>query len=158
MPCGSWVELMGRDDNYRSINHIRSQGFHDIIDNFPDMKMVNQQTANWSQTEAYDVTESLLQQYSDIDGVICGNDTMALGAMAAIKDAGLGDVIFVGFDGSDEVIMSIKSGGIKATVMQPSSRPICLLNSFPTTVYGCSHTSLGSRVEVFSGSIAVCLA
>ena len=54
-------------------------------------------------------------------GVIAGNDTMALGAMAALKAAGLGKVIVVGFDGSPDAIASIKAGEIKATVLQPAA-------------------------------------
>ena len=53
------------------------------------MKMVAQQTANWSQTEAFDVMESLLQADPTVKGVICGNDTMGLGAQAALDAAGI---------------------------------------------------------------------
>jgi erythritol transport system substrate-binding protein len=52
--------------------------------------------------------------------VISGNDTMAMGAYAALVAAGKGDVIVVGFDGSNDVRDSINSGGIKATVLQPA--------------------------------------
>jgi erythritol transport system substrate-binding protein len=84
------------------------------------MEMVAQQTANWSQTEAFDVMESLLQANPDVKGVICGNDTMALGAQAALDAAGLGDdVIVVGFDGSDDVNDSIMAGKIDAGALQP---------------------------------------
>ena len=58
----------------------------------------------------------------DIQGVISGNDTMALGASAALKAAGKTNVIVVGFDGSPDVIDEIKAGGnIKATVLQPAA-------------------------------------
>jgi erythritol transport system substrate-binding protein len=83
------------------------------------MEMVAQQTANWSQTEAFDVMESLLQANPDVKGVICGNDTMALGAQAALDAAGKGDVIVVGFDGSDDVNESILAGKIDAGSLQP---------------------------------------
>jgi erythritol transport system substrate-binding protein len=46
---------------------------------------------------------------------------MALGAMAALKAAGLGSVIVVGFDGSPDAIASIKAGEIRATVLQPAA-------------------------------------
>ena len=111
---GNYIELTGRDTDYTPVRVI---GFHDIIDKYPDMEMVAQQTANWSRTEAYEVMEALIPMFPDIKGVICENDTMALGAMAALKDVGLGDVIVVGFDGFDEVIEAIKAGEIKATVM-----------------------------------------
>ena len=63
--------------------------------------------------------QTIIQQYPNIKGVISGNDTMALGAYAALKAAGKGKVIVVGFDGSPDVADSIKAGEIKATVLQP---------------------------------------
>ena len=66
--------------------------------------------------------ESILQANPDIEGVISGNDTMAMGAMAALKSAGKGNVIVVGFDGSNDVRDSIIAGDIKATVLQPAYR------------------------------------
>lgn len=82
--------------------------------------MVARQTANWSQTEAYTVMESILQANPGIKGVISGNDTMAMGAYAALEAAGRKDVIVVGFDGSNDVRDSIVKDGIKATVLQPA--------------------------------------
>jgi len=90
-----------------------------VLDQLPNMEMVAQQTANWSQTEALTVMESILQANPDIKGVICGNDTMALGAQAALLAAGRSDVIVVGFDGSDDAIQSIANGELKATSLQP---------------------------------------
>jgi erythritol transport system substrate-binding protein len=66
--------------------------------------------------------ETILQANPKIKGVISGNDTMAMGAIAALAAAGRKDVIVVGFDGSNDVRDSIKSGGIKATVLQPAYR------------------------------------
>ncbi len=114
---GNYVELTGKDTDTNA--HIRSQGYHDVLDKLPNMKMVAQQTANWSQTEANTVMESILQAHPDIKGVICGNDTMALGAEAALLAAGKKDVFVVGFDGSDDAIQSIEKGGLKATSLQP---------------------------------------
>ena len=114
---GQYVELTGKDSDTNA--HVRSQGYHDVIDEFPDMEMVAQQTANWSQTEGFDVMETILQAHPDINGVIAGNDTMALGAQAALLAAGRDDVIVVGFDGSDDAIQSIVGGELKATSLQP---------------------------------------
>ena len=114
---GTYVELTGRDTDTNA--HIRSQGYHDVIDTYADMEMVGQQTANWSQDEGKTVMETLLQQNPDITGVICGNDTMALGAQAALLTAGEDDIICVGFDGSDEAIESILAGELEATSLQP---------------------------------------
>jgi erythritol transport system substrate-binding protein len=114
---GKYVELTGKDTDTNA--HIRSQGYHDVLDEFPGLVMVAQQTANWSQTEGYSVMETILQANPDIKGVICGNDTMALGAQAALIAAGRNDVIVVGFDGSDDAIQSIGKGELKATSLQP---------------------------------------
>lgn len=118
--AGNFVELLGREADTNA--GIRSAGYHDIIDQYPDLVMVAQQSANWSQTEAFEKMESILQANPDIKGVICGNDTMAMGAWAALEAAGRKDVIVVGFDGSNDVRDSILAGGIKATVLQPAYR------------------------------------
>ena len=117
---GTYVELVGKESDTNA--GIRSKGYHDVIDQYPDLKMVARQSANWSQPEAFSKMESILQANPDIKGVICGNDTMAMGAMAALKAAGKGGVIVVGFDGSNDVRDSIKAGDIKATVLQPAAR------------------------------------
>ncbi|MDZ5696514.1 D-ribose ABC transporter substrate-binding protein [Chelativorans sp. M5D2P16] len=117
---GKYAELLGREADTNA--GIRSAGYHDVIDQYPDMEMVAQQSANWSQTEAYEKMETILQANPDIKGVISGNDTMAMGAWAALKAAGREDVILVGFDGSNDVRDSILDGGIKATVLQPAYR------------------------------------
>jgi erythritol transport system substrate-binding protein len=115
---GTYAELVGKESDTNA--GIRSKGYHDVLDQYSDMKMVAHQTANWSQTEAYTVMESMLQAHPDIKGVISGNDTMAMGAYAALEAAGRKDVIVVGFDGSNDVRDSIIKGGIKATVLQPA--------------------------------------
>lgn len=115
---GNYVELLGREADLNA--GIRSKGYHDVIDDYPDLKMVAQQSANWSQPEAFTKMQSILQANPDIKGVIAGNDTMAMGAWAALEAAGRKDVIVVGFDGSNDVRDSIKAGGIKATVLQPA--------------------------------------
>lgn len=116
--AGEYAELIGKESDTNA--GIRSKGYHDVIDQYPDLKMVASQTANWSQTEAFTVMESMLQANPGIKGVISGNDTMAMGAYAALEAAGRSDVIVVGFDGSNDVRDSILKGGIKATVLQPA--------------------------------------
>jgi erythritol transport system substrate-binding protein len=115
---GPYAELVGKESDTNA--GVRSQGYHDVIDQYPDLELVAQQTANWSQTEAYSVMESMLQAHPEIKGVISGNDTMAMGAWAALEAAGRTDVVVVGFDGSNDVRDSIIAGGIKATVLQPA--------------------------------------
>ena len=119
---GKYVEIVGKESDTNA--GIRSSGYHDVIDQYTGMVMVARQSANWNQDEAFTVMESIIAANPDIKGVICGNDTMALGAQAALDAAGKGDIIVIGFDGSDDVINSIKAGKIDATVLQQ-----CTLNA-----------------------------
>ncbi len=116
---GKYVEFTGRESDTNA--GVRSQGFHDVIDQYEGMEMIEQQTANWSQTEAFEKMESIIQAQGadNIKGVICGNDTMAMGVIEACLKAGMKDVIVVGFDGSNDVRDSILRGEIKATGLQP---------------------------------------
>lgn len=116
---GAYVELVGRESDTNA--GIRSRGFHDVLDKYDGLKLVSRQSANWSQAEAFQKMETIIQGNRGIKGVIAGNDTMALGAAAALNNAGLDQVIVVGFDGSPDAIASIKAGGIKATVLQPAA-------------------------------------
>jgi erythritol transport system substrate-binding protein len=114
---GDYVELIGRETDTNA--HIRSKGYNDILAQYPKLKKVVAQSANWNQTEAFQKMQTIIQQFPNIKGVISGNDTMALGAYAALKAAGKGKVIVVGFDGSPDVADSIKAEEIRATVLQP---------------------------------------
>jgi erythritol transport system substrate-binding protein len=116
---GTYIELVGRESDTNAA--VRSRGFHDVLDQYPDLKLVARQSANWDQREAFQKMETLIQGNRNIAGVIAGNDTMALGAMAALKGAGLAGVVVVGFDGSPDAIASVKAGEIKATVLQPAA-------------------------------------
>ena len=117
---GEYAELTGKPTDTNA--GVRSQGYHSVLDQFKDMKMVAQQSANWDQAQALTDTQTFLQAHPNIKGIIAGNDTMALGAAAALKAAGKTNVIVGGFDGSPDVVASILANGIKYTVLQPASQ------------------------------------
>ncbi|MFE2937948.1 D-ribose ABC transporter substrate-binding protein [Streptomyces sp. NPDC059255] len=116
---GEYVELTGKESDTNA--SVRSKGFTDVISQYPDMKQVAKQTANWDQQEAFSKMETILQRNPKIRGVIAGNDTMALGAVAALKSAKRENVIVVGFDGSPDAIAQIKAGTMRATALQPAA-------------------------------------
>lgn len=117
---GTYAELLGKESDTNA--GVRSGAFHEVIDQYPDMKMVAQQTANWEQTEANSKTETILQSNPDIKGIVCGNDTMAVGAAAAVKNAGLeGKIAIIGVDGSDEAAAAIRSGAMTGTALQQAA-------------------------------------
>jgi len=114
---GKYVELLGLVGDANTWN--RSKGFHSVVDRFPGLKMVAQQSADFDRGRAMEVLESILQSNPDIDAVFCGNDAMAMGAYQALLAAGKADKVKVfGFDGADDVVKSISEGKIVATGMQ----------------------------------------
>lgn len=113
---GKYAELLGLESDTNC--QVRSENFHSVIDEYPDMEMVAQQSANWDQTEAYEKAEAILQSNPDITGIICGNDTMACGAIQACIDAKRDDIKIIGVDGSDDAAAYIKSGNMVGTALQ----------------------------------------
>lgn len=116
---GKYVELLGKESDTNA--GVRSAAFHEVIDQYDGLEMVAQQSANWEQTEAYDKMGTILQSNPDIQGVICGNDTMLCGAVAALEDAGLAGIPVIGVDGSDDARDLIKSGKATATALQQAA-------------------------------------
>ncbi len=115
---GEYAELIGKESDTNA--QIRTKGFHAVLDRFPGLKLVSAQSANWSQSEAFQKTETMLQAHGNIAGIIAGNDTMALGAAAAVKSAGISNLQITGFDGSPDAIDAIKAGELRATALQPA--------------------------------------
>jgi ribose transport system substrate-binding protein len=114
---GEYAELLGLagDNNTRN----RSGGFHSVVDRYPGLKMVAQQSADFDRAKALEVMESILQAQPNIDAVFCANDAMAMGAYQALVASGKHDEVKVfGFDGADEVVKLIAEGKIVATGMQ----------------------------------------
>lgn len=122
----AWVEAMGEEGKYAELlgkesdtnAGVRSSAFHEVIDQYDTLEMVAQQTANWDQTEGYNKTEAILQSNPEITGIICGNDTMAVGAVEACKAAGRSDIKIIGVDGSDEAAAYIAAGEMTGTALQ----------------------------------------
>jgi erythritol transport system substrate-binding protein len=113
---GKYAELLGLESDTNC--QVRSNAFHAVLDQ-TNMEMVAQQSANWDQTEGQQKAETILQQYPDIVAIVCGNDTMACGAAAAVASANLDhDVYIIGVDGSNDMRDNIKEGKALATALQ----------------------------------------
>jgi putative xylitol transport system substrate-binding protein len=93
----------------------RLEGNQKALAECPDVKVLEQQTANWSRAEAQTLMENWLTSHSgQINGVIGQNDEMALGAVEAIKSAGLktDDFAIAGIDGITDALTAVKEGTI----------------------------------------------
>ena len=115
---GSFVELFGNPSDNNAAT--RSNGFTTVISQYPDLVQAGKEVGNWDRTQGYQKMQSLLQANPDVTGVISGNDEMALGAIAALKEAGkLAGVTVGGFDGSPDAVEAVKAGELAYTVLQP---------------------------------------
>lgn len=123
-----WVESVGDAANYVELTGApsdnnaatRSNGFETVLGQYPGLTRVAEDVANWDRTQGYTKMQSMLQANPDIQGVISGNDEMALGAIAALKEAGrLDGVVVGGFDGSPDAVEAVEAGELAYTVLQP---------------------------------------
>ncbi len=114
---GTYAELLGIVGDNNTWN--RSKGFHSVVDRYPGLRMVAQQSAEFDRAKGLEVMESILQKNPDLNAVFCGNDAMAMGAYQALVSAGKDKQVKVfGFDGADDVVKLIAEGKIAATGMQ----------------------------------------
>lgn len=114
---GNYVEILGLVGDNNTWN--RSAGFHSVVDEFPGLKMVAQQSADFDRNKAMDVMETIMQAQPHIDAVFCGNDAMAMGAYQAVLAAGkINKIKIFGFDGAEDAVRGVAEGKIAATVMQ----------------------------------------
>ena len=101
--ANQFVEKMGETGKYAELTCnladnncvTRSQSFHNVIDQYPEMVSVARQDAKGNLLEGKRIMDSILQAHPDIKGVICGNGPVALGAVAALKAADRQDVTVV---------------------------------------------------------------
>ena len=98
----------------------RLEGNEQALAECPDVQVLEQQTANWSRAEAQTLMENWLTAHPEgINGVIGQNDEMALGAIEAIKAAGLStdDFVIAGIDGVTDALVAVKAGEM-ASILQ----------------------------------------
>jgi ribose transport system substrate-binding protein len=92
----------------------RLRGFKKALAEFPNVKLLASQPANYQRLAALTVTENLLQSHPNINGVLAANDSMALGALEAFEGANR-KVLAVGINGTKEAIDAIKAGRLLAS-------------------------------------------
>jgi ribose transport system substrate-binding protein len=97
----------------------RKTGFDRAIKEYRNVKVLASQTARSSRVEGMRVMENLLQQFQKVDGVLCANDEMALGAIEAIDAAKrLKEIQVSGFDANNDALKSIAEGRLLVTGAQ----------------------------------------
>jgi len=101
----------------------RTEGIQNVLNENPDINVLEMQTANWSRAEAMALMENWLTTHGDkIDAVIAENDEMAIGAMQAVEAQNLDKKIWIiGVDGLVDAINAIKDGTMDCTFLQNAS-------------------------------------
>ncbi len=115
---GDVVVLMGELSNQAARQ--RTQDIEDVIAKEPctGMKILEKQTANWQRTQATDLMTNWISAGLKPAAVISNNDEMAIGAIQALKAAGVNDVIVAGIDATQDGLAAMKAGDLKVTVFQ----------------------------------------
>lgn len=97
----------------------RTKGFMDAVKKFPGIKIVGTPPDEGERTVAMNVMENMLQSHPEINGVFGINDSTALGALAAVRQAKRNDITIVGYDGDPEAREEILKGSpLKADAVQ----------------------------------------
>ena len=97
---------------------IRTDGFKNWIEaNCPDIEIVAVQNADWDRMKAKDLADIWMKQYPELKAIYANNDTMAMGALEAVRAADkIGQTLICGCDGTSEALDSVKAGELSATV------------------------------------------
>jgi ribose transport system substrate-binding protein len=108
--------IEGAPNAYNGIQ--RRLGFEDAAKD-AGLVIARSQTANWETARANQVVTALITERPDVKAILCANDSMALGAVAALRAAGrAGQTIVAGFDNISAVRALVKSGEVLATADQ----------------------------------------
>jgi len=109
------IELLGTPGASPAID--RSAGLHNVIDPAGNIEVVCQQTGEFNRDKGLTVTENCLSANPDAQAIVAANDDMALGAIEAVKAAGL-DLPILGFDALPEALLAVRDGALYGSVEQ----------------------------------------
>ncbi|SPH25070.1 D-galactose-binding periplasmic protein [Defluviimonas aquaemixtae] len=113
--------MMGELSNQAAVQ--RTQDIDDVIANGQcavQIEEIDRQTANWSREQATSLMTNWLSSGQQFDAVIANNDEMAIGAIQAMKAAGISmdDVVVGGIDATQDALSAMQAGELDVTVFQ----------------------------------------
>ncbi len=95
----------------------RKNGAKGVFEATEGIELVESQPADWDRTKAFDVATNYISKHPDLKAIYCCNDTMAMGALEAVKNSGL-EILVYGTDGNDDAVASVMAGELTGTVAQ----------------------------------------
>ena len=115
---GNVAIIMG--DLAQNSTHDRTEGVKQVLKDYPGIKVVEQQSAEWQRNKGMDLTSNWLLAGSRFDAIVANNDEMAIGAAMALQQAGKakGEIAIVGIDGLPDGLAAVKRGMLVASVFQ----------------------------------------
>jgi inositol transport system substrate-binding protein len=112
--------LVGQLSNQAAVQ--RTKDFHDVIgmDMCNFITIIDEQTAEWSRDKAADLMTNWISSGEPFDAVFGNNDEMAIGAIQAMKSAGISmdDVVVGGVDATADALVAMAQGDMDVTVFQ----------------------------------------
>ena len=114
----------------------RTTGFHNIVDQYPDIKIVAEQDGNYNRADAMTVMETVLKANPEIDAVWCANDEMAGGVCQAINAAGREGILVGGANFQSDAYDRLMSGEQAADITTPCAMVIPAIDSLVTVLDG----------------------
>ena len=121
---GKVLVLMGPLENEASIT--RTKDIEDVIATEPctGMEILDKQVGNWNRTQGADLTTNWLTSGVEFDAIISNNDEMAIGAIQALKGAGvdMGKVVVAGIDATPDGLAAMEAGDLDVTVFQNATK------------------------------------
>ena len=112
---GKVAVVEGLAGAYASIN--RTAGYLEKCAEYEGIEVFADVVGNWDRQTAMDQATTIINQYPDLKAIYCCNDTMALGVIEAVKEAGkLGEICVIGSDGVEAAMDSINAGELTGTI------------------------------------------
>jgi ribose transport system substrate-binding protein len=116
---GNLVVIMGKPGQIDSVQRLNGAKAA-FADAKADIKILATEPADWSKDKALTVMQDLLTRYPKIDAVFGEDDPMALGALQAIKAAGVSNIKVFGVNGNKDAFQAIKAHDMYGTALQLS--------------------------------------
>ena len=115
---GNIVVMQGQLSNNSTLD--RTADIEEVMAKYPDIKIVEKQTAEWDRNKAIDLMNNWITTGTKLNGVAANNDEMAVGAILALKQAGIDPktMCIGGIDATADGLNEVQNGNLYVTVFQ----------------------------------------
>jgi ABC-type sugar transport system substrate-binding protein len=135
----------------------RIDGITKALQSYPNIKVLETKTANWSRADAQSLTENWLTAHPDqINGIIAENDEMAIGALEAVKGHGLDPTKLpvAGIDGITDALLAVKRGEMMSTLQDADAQAKGSIDLVLRALEGPSYKPASKVWDVNGGTLA----